>query len=267
MKTTKAISTISFNSKEYLTGTLERLTKKHIITFWAYILHYGEDDEGGKKNHFHVYIEPSSSIQTESLRTEFIEPVPNDKPLACLPFRITSDFGEWYKYTMHDRAYLAMKMLEKKYHYSPSDYVVSDDDYFVYLIKNVSFTEQSVYQKMLWYIERHFTFGQFIKAVNAPVQQVRNLERSWANLYQDVRTVFETDENTGEVVERRKYFSEPFTPEMEEEQNRLRALFKAQSQRKQQDLRNTIKLQYSVPETAEGTGTLRELSEDEELPF
>lgn len=270
MKTTKAISTISFNSKQYLTGTLERLTKKHIITFWAYIQHFGEDDDGGKKDHFHVYIEPASSIQTEGLRTEFVEPVPNDKPLSCLPFRPTSDFGEWYKYSMHDKAYLVTKMLEKKYHYSPSDFVVSDDDYFVYLVKNVQFNEQSVYQKMLWFQRNGFNFGQFIQQVNAPINQVRNLERAWTNITAAIETVYYIDDNTGEICFKKAFLEKPFTKQEKEYQKQLGEMYHRQQRMREIEDNTGIaktKLQYSVPATAEGSGTVLTLSDDEELPF
>ena len=82
----------------FLIETLNRLTRNRILTFWAIIEHKGEDDEGGKKDHFHLYAEPSKSVQTDDIRASFIEPIPNEKPLACLPFRTTSNFGEWYKY-------------------------------------------------------------------------------------------------------------------------------------------------------------------------
>lgn len=128
MKTRKPISTISFNSEPFLSGTLERLLKNGIIQFYAYIYHIGEDDEGGKKDHMHVYIEPNGNVDTAELEKTFIEPVTNhSKPLKCLNFK-NSKVEDWYLYGLHHPPYLMKKGLVKAYHYKAEDVQTSDED-------------------------------------------------------------------------------------------------------------------------------------------
>lgn len=103
VRTTKPISTISFNTPDYLAVKLSELTQAKILSFWAFIPHLPEDDEGGKKEHIHVYIEPSKMVQTDDIRHELRQPDPNQPNmlLGCLPFK-SSNFGNWYLYGLHD---------------------------------------------------------------------------------------------------------------------------------------------------------------------
>lgn len=125
VKTTKPISSISWNSLQYLVDRLEELRKAHLIAFWVLIQHHAEDDE--KKDHIHFYIEPNRSIDTEELRENFIELVPNTKPLGVNKFQ-KSDFKNWLWYSVHDKAYLASKQQSRKYHYSVTDLISSNDE-------------------------------------------------------------------------------------------------------------------------------------------
>ena len=45
MKTTKPISTISYNTPEFLENKLNELLANGLISFFAYILHEPEEDE------------------------------------------------------------------------------------------------------------------------------------------------------------------------------------------------------------------------------
>ena len=87
MQTSKPISTISYNSELYLYSVLEKLYKSHKIDFYAYIKHTGEMDPFGEseKDHIHLFLIPNKRINTSDLDDLFIEPVPNSKPLRCIP--------------------------------------------------------------------------------------------------------------------------------------------------------------------------------------
>ena len=67
MKTTKPIATISYNSTEFLDLKLSDLISSKKIEYYCYIVHLGEDDESGKKDHIHPYVEPARLI--EAVRT------------------------------------------------------------------------------------------------------------------------------------------------------------------------------------------------------
>lgn len=132
MKTTKPLSTISYNSFNWLTGTLDRLIENGIIRFYALICHKPEEDEN--KAHYHVYVEPAKQVDDNWLQGQFVEPVAGDKPLKSLPFN-KSKFVDWYWYGLHDSAYLASKQQARKYHYSKDDFITSDVDYFDELVR------------------------------------------------------------------------------------------------------------------------------------
>lgn len=83
MKTTKPLSTISYNSFNWLMGTLDRLLENGIIRFYAVIGHKPEEDEN--KAHYHVYVEPAKQLDDNWLQSQFVEPVAGDKPLKSLP--------------------------------------------------------------------------------------------------------------------------------------------------------------------------------------
>ena len=101
--TAKPISTISYNTGEFLKRKLDEMLKAHKITDYRYIFHYGED---GDKDHYHVYIEPNRRIDTAVLRDEFNEiTTKDDKPLGCMPFH-ASKFDHWIMYVIHDPKYL-----------------------------------------------------------------------------------------------------------------------------------------------------------------
>lgn len=137
MRTSKPISTVSYNTLDFFEGTCERLLKSKIISFYAFIVHKGEDDESGKKDHIHAYFELAKTVQTEDLKEMFIEPDPtNIKPLACLSFR-PSKFPDWYQYTLHDPYYLMQKGEERLYHYKHEDFFTSSAEELHALSYNV----------------------------------------------------------------------------------------------------------------------------------
>ena len=106
MATQKPISTISYNSEEFLKEKLEIWYKAHIIQAYQYIKHKGED---GDKDHIHLRIEPNKKLDpmtlVEDLR-EFV--VGSDKPLGVRPFRPSKE-EDWILYAVHEKKYLDHK--------------------------------------------------------------------------------------------------------------------------------------------------------------
>lgn len=118
MITKKPISTISYNSKDFLLNVLNEHLKAHNIEFFMCIFHKGE---GGDKDHFHVYIEPSHKIDTMKLQDDTCEFVPGvELPLRCVMFRY-SKLDEWVWYNIHNEQYLKSKFEVKEYTYSTDD--------------------------------------------------------------------------------------------------------------------------------------------------
>lgn len=165
VKTTKPISSISWNSLQYLVDRLEELRKAHLIAFWVLIQHHAEDDE--KKDHIHFYVEPNRSIDTEVLRENFIELVPNQKPLGVNKFQ-KSDFKNWLWYCLHDKVYLASKNESRKYQYSISDLISSNDEDLREMIQENPRPE-SEYSKVYELIAQGYSDEAIAQAMNIPI--------------------------------------------------------------------------------------------------
>lgn len=179
VRTTKPISTISFNTVSYLKLKLDEMTRNHILSFWCFISHKPEDDEAGLKEHIHLYVEPSRLLQTDDLRTEFLEPDPEkDKPRGCLVFR-SSKFDDWYLYALHRREYLASKGQARKFHYKHEDIVSSDSDDLLFKAKSIDMLSVSPYAAMAEAQSLGMTWSEFFSQGLVPLPQVRQFEYAW----------------------------------------------------------------------------------------
>lgn len=208
MRTTKPISTISFNSVGYLKLKLQELTKAGRISFWAFMLHKPEDDEAGNKEHCHLYIEPSKMMQTDDLKNELREfdPAKPDKPKGCLGFRI-SKFDHWYLYGLHDKRYLAMKGEARRFHYSHDEFVSSDDDELLFLARSIDMMSLSPYADMLDAQNQGLSWAEYFSRGTVPIPQITAFQNAWHLLLstKTQRGVYDghpmdIDEDTGEIV-------------------------------------------------------------------
>lgn len=196
MITRKSISTISFNTPEHLEKVLKRLTFEKTLTFWCFIKHKAEDDEGGKKDHIHLYIEPSKKVDTELLRdlfkevdrelapdsisesTEEITLMKDTRFLGVLPFT-NSRFDDWEQYVLHDPLYLRQHLQERKFQYSTADLVNSDQDYLNYKIKSINMLERTAYHRILEAQDINLTWYEFLASGTVPLPQIRAYKEAW----------------------------------------------------------------------------------------
>lgn len=127
MSTSKPISTISYNSENFLKLKLEELVSNHKLADYKYIRHYAEEDEA--KDHFHVLLIPNCVIDPMDIQDFLKEFDPNNpkKPLGCIYFNRTSDVDEWLLYVMHFPAYLESKGQNREFIYSKDDFRYHDD--------------------------------------------------------------------------------------------------------------------------------------------
>ena len=207
MRTTKPISTIAFNTPDYLELKLNELLKAGRVSFWAFIVHKPEDDEGGKKEHCHVYIEPSKMLQTDDIKTELKEYDPKnpDKPRGCISFS-SSKFAPWYLYALHDKRYLASKGQSRRFHYQHDDIRSSDPDDLHFKAKSIDLVSLSPYADMEDAQRQGFTWAEYFSRGTIPLPQVALFERAW-NLLLQVKTdradreghPMDIDPETGEV--------------------------------------------------------------------
>lgn len=186
MKTSKPISTISYNSLLFLKDKLDYLVDCNIIDFWFFIWHQGEDDEAGEKDHIHVYAEPSKLINTVDVRNCFKEIDENNVlPKGTIKW-VYSKFPDAYLYFIHDKAYLAMKGQTRKYHYSMQDCITNDPETFRYKIRSIDMLELSPYADMVDAQSQGLSFQEYFKRGRIPIQQVMQYEKSWYLLAKNV---------------------------------------------------------------------------------
>lgn len=209
MNTAKPISTISFNTPEFLKLALDDLIDAGILSFYAYIVHKPEDDEGGTKQHIHLYAEPSKRMQTDNLKEHLAEFDPDkpDKPKGCISW-ISSKFDHWYLYALHDKRYLAMKGQSRHFHYSHEEIQTSDVDDLNFKVRMIDMLALSPYSAMQDAQKNGVTWQEFFARGTVPINQVVLYEKAW-NLLSQVSTDrngreghpngFYTDPQTGEV--------------------------------------------------------------------
>lgn len=133
MKTSHDISTISYNSIDFLIAMLDELYEAHKIAFWCFVPHIPEelDDHTMEKNHIHLFVEPNCALDTMNLcklSEEFDSNFP-DKPLKCIYWR-KSKWEDWLLYGLHDETYLKLKLEKREYAYVYSDFYYSCPDEF-----------------------------------------------------------------------------------------------------------------------------------------
>jgi len=181
---------------------LNELVQAKKVSFWSYIKHLPEDDEGGKKEHMHVYIEPSKMIQTDEIR-EFLkeyDPEHPDKPKGCLKFN-SSKFDSWYMYALHDSRYLASKGQSRKYHYMHDDIVASDDDDLIMMARSIDLMSLSPYADMLDAQAHGVTWAEYFMRGTVPLPQVALFERAWNLLLSGTTERNFINKDTGEVID------------------------------------------------------------------
>ena len=129
--TKKTMSTISYNSEEFLVNVLEKLVMAHFLQAYCYICHKGED---GDKDHIHLILYPNRSIDymdiSEQLREPDITRI-DGKCLGVRPWREVKNESDWFLYALHDKEYLKLKYGDGEPHekipYAIADLKASED--------------------------------------------------------------------------------------------------------------------------------------------
>lgn len=170
MRTSKAFSTISYNSDKFLIFTLNNLVQTRVIDFWLFINHFPESDES--KKHKHLFIIPNGTFDTDGLKDYLTELVPGcDKPLCCI-FCKSSKFIDFFLYSIHDEVYLASKGQSRVYHYSLDDFFTSDIDYFCELRHQMDLSKLNRLQFLKESAQNGETFSSLVTRGMIPVQLI-----------------------------------------------------------------------------------------------
>lgn len=126
MKTEKPITSISYNTVEYLDTKCQELVANQIIDFYAFIKHKGEIDpfDGTRdKDHIHIMIRPIRALDTATILKHFYEfdPEHESMPLGCVRFEKCKNLGTWVLYSLHYAPYLDSIGETKEFYDYPFD--------------------------------------------------------------------------------------------------------------------------------------------------
>ena len=207
MRTSKPFSTISYNTVEFLTVKMNELVERRVISFFAFIRHYKEEDE--RKDHIHLIIFPNGLYQTDALQDYLLEPDLSDltkKPLGIMVCQ-NSKFADWYLYVSHDAAYLASKGQTRKYHYLEEDFISSNSDYLHELIRTIDRTKYAKTQEFVNQVKNGVSLVEMITKGQIPAPQFNQ----WRAMYEylkfgdtfrndRVSHTPKVDTETGEVI-------------------------------------------------------------------
>lgn len=126
--TSRPQSTVSYNTEPFLKSVLDGLVERHVIQYYMYIPHKGEE---GDKDHIHVFFMPNKRMDVMDIQDLFVEPLPGEKkPRRCLGFRPSKE-EDWILYDLHDPEYLKAHDVDGnqdgKIEYPPEDMRYSED--------------------------------------------------------------------------------------------------------------------------------------------
>lgn len=180
MRTRTQISTISYNTNDFLIIELNKLVQEQVIEFWAFVEHLPEEDE--KKAHKHLYVVPCTLIDTFELNKRLQEldaSHPELPALGCMNWR-HSKFVDWYLYALHDVAYLSMHGDEsRKYHYANTDIIASEYDYLNELIHTSDMSRYKSFQKLRDMARSGVSFREIFENGFIPVQQIIQYKKAY----------------------------------------------------------------------------------------
>ena len=172
MNTSKPIAGVSYNSKEFLLGKLKDWRDSGLIEWGAFIYHKKEGEE--KKDHHHIFIVPARRLQTIKLEDDSQEPDPAhpDKPLKIVGLS-SSKFTDWFLYSLHDKAYLLEKGLERSYHYSLEDFITTDVDRFNIMIAEIGEERQGrIEYRIIQMINNGMSWPEMISSGLIPIRYI-----------------------------------------------------------------------------------------------
>lgn len=172
MRTSKPISTISYNSDDFLKQKIEQWKSAGIIEYGMWIKHQPEEDE--KKAHFHVFLKPAQLLQTTFLEDDSIEidPLNPEKPFKMISFRVSKE-SDWILYSIHDKAYLQEKGLTRDIHYDIADIISTCEDTLTDILSHLNDDRKGRLEtKILDCVNKGMGWNQIVSSGLIPIRQI-----------------------------------------------------------------------------------------------
>lgn len=129
MRTKQNVSTICYNTTEYLKFQLDELIESGFIDFYAFVKHKKECEE--KKDHIHLFAMPSKQIETSFLNVRLTQKINEEYTGSCGIWHTVgkNNISDWLLYALHDPVYLRLKGINDRiYAYDIKDFITSSED-------------------------------------------------------------------------------------------------------------------------------------------
>lgn len=172
MRTSKPISTISYNTPTFLRSKIEYWKSVGLIEFGMWIEHQPEEDE--KKAHCHVFLKPAKLIQTMDLEidSQEIDPLQPDKPLKMVSFRVSKE-DDWLLYAIHEKQYLMEKGLTRQFSYSLNDIQSTCPDTLKDIISHLSDNRKGRLEyRLIQCLEQGMSWQEIVRSGLIPLRQI-----------------------------------------------------------------------------------------------
>lgn len=196
MRTRRLISTITYNSLAGLENIFERLLLGNLIDWAHYIWHEPDCDE--EKGHWHVVLQPATTLDTNALRRMFDEvPWGTTKAVGCIPFR-NSVLDDWLLYAIHDALYLASKGQTRKHHYARSDVRSTSPELLREQWKEINLSKYGLGQALAEAAAKRVPWERLITTGLIPA----NAWTFWREVYYSLLSSEETEPPYGEAPPR-----------------------------------------------------------------
>lgn len=206
MKTEKPLTSISYNTPEFLKAQCDKLVKSGTIDFYAFIKHKGEADpfDGVRdKDHIHILVRPLKAVQTATFTTHFIEIDKTDTaaPLGCVRFDKCKNPGTWVLYSLHYSPYLD-SIGEKKefYNYDFHDFVTNNEQELRRYRKSVPIEYKPKLNTVMTLLNQGCSRSEILNKVNPSAVQYSAIDKMVAYSLSGDSDYTVTDNRTGEII-------------------------------------------------------------------
>lgn len=213
MKTSRAISNVTWNSVGHFKATADALVADGVLDWYHAIEHKAEADE--LKDHIHFVVKPSKAVDTAWLCMRFAEWVEGEekprKPTALWRPVASGHMGDWLLYSLHDKDYLASKLKKREYSYTLDDCITSDAQSLGIIYNEAKSDTVGLVGKIKKAFEMGISLDSFLLSGAIPLSLCRAASDMWSMLenrkfaemekvkYQEQKQQLDTKASEGEV--------------------------------------------------------------------
>lgn len=207
MKTEKPLTSISYNTPEFLKAACDKLLTAGIIDFYAFLKHKGEIDpfDGERdKDHIHIFVRPVKAVESSTFLRHFIEIDETNAaapPLGCVRFDKCKNPGTWVLYTLHYSPYLdSIGETKEFYNYPFHDFVTNNEQELRRYRRSVQIEYKPKLNTVMTLLEQGCDRSDILHKVNPSAVQYLAIDKMVVQSLSKSSDYTIIDNRTGETV-------------------------------------------------------------------